>query len=257
MTFGKRCLQTILAILILCCFNAKDASAAAASKYVAVPFAAGQSVTQKETGYVYEEGTGKTIWTYYRYRVKVPGEGVLKVTLRKGKSRISGLSLSMYASLKAEEIVDDWFFSGKKKVVVTIPVSKGVYYFSGAEKETLKYTFTQQKPGSNYSAKRALALNKGTKAVITQTPDYNFPRWYKIRLTGKKKITIQSEYASLAVLTDASRTPVAVKLSGAKKNVLTSEKALKKGTYYLCMRCADLQEKLYSKRYYTTTVSWK
>ena len=93
-----------------------------------------KTVTQKETGYEFNEKTGHATWTYYRYKVVIPGEGLLEVVLGKGSSRVSGLSLSMYSSADSEDILDDWFFSGKKKQTVLIPVSRGVCYFSGAAK---------------------------------------------------------------------------------------------------------------------------
>lgn len=245
-------------LLALClCFAVRiSAGAAAVPKYVSVDLPLKKTVTQKETGYKYNEKTGRTTWTYYRYKVVIPQDGLLKITIAKGASRISGLSLSMYSRLNADDILDDWFFSGKKKQTVSIPVSRGTYYFAGAAKSKMSCTFTAVKPGTNYCADRAAVLKRGAKAKICQTPGHNFPRWYRIRLTRKQKISFWSSRGDLVVLTDVNMDPVGVKRAGANSTRWTSGK-VPAGTYYLCVLPGGVKEKLYSNRYYYTTIYWK
>lgn len=249
--------KIILTGLCMCFAVCISVQASSVSKYVSVSLPMKKTVTQKETGYEFNEKTGHATWTYYRYKVVIPGEGLLKVVLGKGSSRVSGLSLSMYSSADSEDILDDWFFSGKKKQTVLIPVSRGVCYFSGAAKSKMRFTFTAVKPGSNYCAQRAVSLKRGVKAKICQTPGYDYSRWYKIKLTRKQKISFWSDQGNFVLLTDSHKIPIEVESSGSKSSKYTSVNAVPAGTYYLCMRSGGPDEILYSNRYYYTTIYWK
>ena len=214
--------------------------AADVNKYKAVPLKAGKTVTQKDSDYAYKNGN--YTYTHYRYQIKVPADGYLTMTVKKGKSIYSTRSLTMYESLSSNENTCYWYKNDVKSAAFKIPVSKGTYYFTIHEKETLSYKFTKVTHKANYCRAKAAALKKKAKVTICQTPQYNFTRWYKLTLTKKQAITywinqLDNYDVTLEIsLYNSKMKRISVEHAGSESpKYFTSEKQ-DKGTYYLCVR---------------------
>ena len=81
-----------------------------------------------------------------------------------------------------------------------IALKRGTYYvkmYDGFSKTpTVRVSFNVTTSASldkgNYCASKAASLKASTKVTVAQTPNYNYTRWYKVKLTKNQKLTIYS-----------------------------------------------------------------
>ncbi len=215
-----------------------------------------------------KEGTYKKVAKEAYYKISVSGEGYITLYGKSSKSSSSGYS---FASMDCEllnskkEAVTEYssdcsvytYTSGKPTESKKIPVSKGTYYIhvesvssNNGGASYVKYTFKSVKQPTNYCVAKATTLKASTKATVYQTPQYNFDRWYKIKLTKNQKVTISySSSASGIELYSADGERINLDYSN---KTLKSKIKLASGTYYICYKALyDFAHADYS------TFSWK
>ena len=194
--------------------------------------------TKQNTWYVpktftYSHNGNDIISTFYRYKINVPANYYITLSLKKTNGGIY-----IYNSLTTNW--EKYFmgydsYSGKKTFNIVLP--KGIYYFgnygySSNSVGAFKYKFTKYVNKANYKASKALAWNAGKKVTIVQSPGHNYERWYKVRLTKKKRITVYG--AENIELYDAKHQYV--EMTGNEYSdgtVFSSYDKLKAGTYYI------------------------
>ena len=205
----------------------------------------------------YTETETDSIWTYkytyYRYKITVPANNYLTMTFKNSNS-----SINVYKSLKAdEELLSISPDSGKKSVNVVLP--KGIYYFGLRYDSTaFKYKFTKYVTKANYKGTKALWWGANKKIAIVQTPGHNFERWYKIKVTKNKRITIWG--ADDIDLFNAKRQALRItEKTNSDGKTFTSYSKLKPGTYYIRILGEKLRYRYSSYPWYgsVSIVWWK
>ena len=151
-------------------------------------YAATKSITEGEWKNAHSE-------TDY-YKVVVEGEGYITLT---SKCDEDGAYYEILNSKKHtfsdKSFVDCGYYGDK---TIKVAVSKGTYYIhffgdEGCDTACVKYTFTSIKQKTNYCKAKAITLKAKTKVKFYQTPKYGFDRYFKIKLSTKKKITVYSD----------------------------------------------------------------
>ncbi len=173
-------------------------------------------------------------YTCYRYKVTVPANYYMTLTI-KGE-QYTDLYLSKALKGSSENPLDYWYNSqstGAKTFYVALP--KGTYYlFSDYNygKFAFKYKLCKYVTKPNYISSKALNWKANKKLPIVQLPGNNFARWYKIKLTKKKRIYVYG--ANDIDLFDAKRQPLEVRSSDDSDNdIYYSYNKLNAGIYYI------------------------
>ncbi len=200
------------------------------------------------------------------YKISVSGEGYITLSGKSSKSSSGGYS---YASMDCELLnskkekvsyysTDIYTYSGGNPTETKkIAVSKGTYYIhvrsvsaSGGGANYILYTFKSIKQPTNYCVAKATTLKRATKTTVYQSQQYNFDRWYKIKLTKNQKVSITySSSASDFKLYNAEGEQISLDYSN---KTYKSKIKLASGTYYICYRA------MYNfTRTDFTTFSWK
>lgn len=176
------------------------------------------------------------------YKVVVKSEGYITLSAKNTKG---GVAYFDFLNSKKK------FFSDPQTVYsdygnvssIKVPVSKGTYYirlqaddyFDLGGYAYVKYKFTPIKQKTNYCTGRALTLKPGAYKKIYQTPDYSFDRYFKIKLTTAKRITVFSK--SEAEIFDVEGEQVDTTQATTTANLYKYKtKKLKAGTYYIAVQ---------------------
>lgn len=184
---------------------------------------------------------------FYFYKMSNPGEGYITLSFQKEKnSNECDIEVLRKRGGKYHFTgVGNLMFRFPIKGPVIIPVSKGNLYLRSWTDIKVKWKYTKIEQPSNYLPEKAISLKKGKKVKICQTPDYNFNRWFKIKLTKKQAITIVGDSVEVfdenflsydthdvGEFDDYSTDP------WSKYTQVTDDK-LEPGTYYLCSTAPD------------------
>ena len=249
---SRKCLCLLIAALFAVLLSS---SFFAADIYKSIPLSQNKTAAQKSYTYTYNSKTGISTYTYYRYKITIPAGGYITVTTGKGKTDSEYREVSFYRKLNDEDSAYSWWIYGtKKNGVFTIPIDKGTYYLRTYDNHTIKYKFTkvQQKP--NYCVGKAVPLKKNQKALICQTPLYNYSRWYKIQLPKKQAVNIWFDEWNRASLYDSGLHYISMEHAGTNSPRYFSTEKLPKGTYYIRVE----RNTSYSdwSSFYTGTLRW-
>ena len=181
--------------------------------------------------------------TYYKtdnYRTEV--KKVYKLAIEKDsivKITWSGSPSSIYILItkdaKAEKRVKSYYVD-KKSGTETLALAKGTYYFNAEVSSSdvvgkYKVNVTAIKDPGNYCIAKAAALKAKTKITLTQTDNYDYNKWYKITLSSKKKISVETNgYGYYIDIYNSKYERLKVSTGS---NLTVTEKAQAKGTYYI------------------------
>ena len=175
-----------------------------------------------------------TTYTYYRYKFTVPANYYMTLTI-KGSNYTS---LEIYKALKAKNDNDycgSYDHSNSSAKTFNIALPKGTYYFCSDYnfgKLAFKYRLYKYVNKPNYKSTKALNWKANKKLAIVQMPGHNYERWYKIKLTKKKRIYIWG--ANDVDLYDAKRQPLQVSSNNNSDSyTYYSYNKLKAGIFYI------------------------
>ena len=186
-----------------------------------------------------KEGTWTTNETQF-YKITVPKDGELYFQVRKKQSDIPG-SGGLYTVKEdaASKVTPGQKYKGGwaplSIVNDRVAVKKGTYYLR-VDGGTLKYKFTAAGNQKNKTKKKAISLRADKTAKAIMLPKMNYDRWYKITISKKQKIEIETNlyYTVLDDVTVYNSDGQKVAMTkGDKNGVSCSKKALPKGTYYI------------------------
>ena len=223
--------------------------------YKAIALKPNVSVTQRKNDTKKtDDGTSRTV---YYYKAAAPFEGYFTVTVKKGTSK-NNAQLKVFAKPGSKAIcIDD----NEETIVRRFPVSKGALYFRAGSGNTIKYQFTKVIQRGNYCAGKALPLKRGKKAVVCQTPEYHFRRWFKIYLPKKQPITLwyDNDFCHIWIDDERLKDVDTTEVSGSdKKWYSISTKTMPKGTYYIeVMMPVHLDYGDDDLGYFVDTLYWK
>lgn len=266
------CVALVMMMLVL---TAQPAQAANKYTYSIKTAESGKTVneTNKET---YNETTDSYTYKVNIYKITAPESGYITVTVYDYMSDgyENETDMQLYRTLSAAKAWDkdtqDYFlnaYSGQTDMkTVRVPLAKGktVYLRArAADGYKFKYTFTKAAiPTSNLCRAKATTLKAGVKKTICVPDGYQGYRWYKIKVTTKKTISItfknlagymDKEYPDLT-LYDSSRKEIGV--VHASGDIYKSVKKLPVGTYYIKVRSdSDYEDSFHQT--YLYTLSWK
>ncbi len=187
-------------------------------------------------------------YNYTIYKIKIPADGYITVTNYNYKNDDNDLYLFDDLS-KAKSNVGVYYpegriytFNGRK--TENFPVAKGTYYIYSYRigSYNFKYAFKAVSPkGDNYCAANAKTLKAKKKVIISTPRNYNYDRWYKIKLTSSKRISFTFEDMLISA-ENASNSP-SFDLYDSEKNHISLVhdsgfryepiSKLAKGTYYI------------------------
>ena len=230
----KKLLAASIAIIMLFCTVGMALTASAATK----DLQSGKTVKVTSNGY---------------YKISVPGEGCITLTAKASASGYDsvGADIELLNSKKnsfVEGSYDDdislFAWGETESETIKAAVSKGTYLvkvtdFSkdGSGKLTISYTYQKITQPTNYTIGRSAAVASGKKVMIYQTQQNNFDRWYKIKLTSNKKISVfTSESASYEIgLYDSEGNEMKLSSANIKEGHKSVSTKLAKGTYFVCI----------------------
>lgn len=232
----KRITQIISMVLVIAvCIALLPANAQAAEKkYVyqsAGTLKAGRYMTTKAASLLSNPAI------YYAYKLTVPENGYITITRADTNGPIyllPKLSKCDTKKMILENALDVTFNSQKDYMVV----SKGTYYLCSPNQTKFKYSFTKSVQTANYCKEKAASLKAKKTTVICMNKGYEYSRWYKVKLTKKKPLTVifknlRSELETLYpnfTVYNSSWNVVACPLQSGTKYKTGS---LSKGTYYI------------------------
>ena len=169
------------------------------------------------------------------YKVVVKGEGYITLSAKNK----SGTAYFDFLDKDKKHFSDpETVFASFGTESIKVPVSKGTYYirlqskvdFGG--KAYVKYKFTSVKQPTNYCIAKALTLKSGSYKKIYQTPKYSFDRFFKIKLTTAKKITVKSKSEVRIYDPEGNEIDTTENFDDLDLRTYKTKK-LKKGTYYI------------------------
>ena len=102
-------------------------------------------------------------------------------------------------------------------------------------KAYVKYKFTPIKQKTNYCMAKAITLKPKKFTKIYQSPDYSFDRYFKIKLTSAKRVTIYSASEVDVYDNEGDRILCSTYDTDSGLRKYRTEK-LKAGTYYLAVQ---------------------
>ena len=214
-----------------------------------------KEVTQKA-----DKKKKKKYYSYY-YKLSVPGDGFITLSLQKGKKTGNRLSYGLYKKPGDIRPIYSNSIAVKGKADIQIPMGKGIIYLRTTIGSKVKWKFTKVTPPSNYAPDTAMSLKKGKKVTISQTPQNSYDRWFKVTLTKKQRITFWAEAENLVDVYNEDMEKCDVERAGSQSLKYYTSDSLKAGTYYLCMRekdFADMNEiSDYKYRFYYSSFYWK
>ena len=178
------------------------------------------------------------------YKIVVPGEGYITLSAKNTKGGVAYFDI-LDSNKEPFCDTETLFASGKKPQSIKVPVSKGKYYIRLNEDDYwdlggyayAKNKFTSVKQPENYCMGKALTLKAGSYKKIYQTPKYSFDRYFKIKLTKAKKITIKSK--SEVLIYDDEGNWIDTTSSDTGGIWTNKTKKLKAGSYYIRVLYSD------------------
>ena len=196
--------------------------------------------------------------TYHLYKISVPKNGFIKIVTsnRSAAVRIYK-SINWNEQPDASKYLVDSIYDLVQRYVV---LPKGTYYLAVREKTKLKWTFTSMPNKTNYCRGRAATLNRGKKTMIAFNYGYEYDKWYKIKITNRKKITIslkpmEDYYGSIFFTLVNSR---GIRVNSPQLSRYTYQTAVvPAGVYYICLERSEpkADEMYYYDR--LCQLSWK
>ena len=180
------------------------------------------------------------------YKLTVEEDSLVKIAWTKNTAQKANITL--YKNTAMSKYIKGVLYSNDATSgQMTLALSKGTYYaqmYDGystdSEKPTTKVTFTVTKTvnKTNYCKVKAVSLASGTNVKIGQTRSYNYDRWYKIKLSAKKVITVTTNKGQgySVKLYDANGNKI--QCTNGDKKVVTEDKQ-PAGTYYICVSADD------------------
>ena len=173
------------------------------------------------------QGTYVTFKPGEKYKITIPANGYIKVY---------NPSQSWEVSFKKSGQPETALYTNKTQLV---PTNTGTYYIRNGSDSAikLKYKYVKVANTTNYCMKRASALAAGKTKTICVNNGREFDRWYKIKLTKSKTITLYTHrmHYDLSIYNSEFEEFSCSPLEDGK---LKSPK-LPKGTYYLWLPCGD------------------
>ena len=241
----------LLAVITLISVTAPVYAADWKDKYKVQALAAGKTAKGKQRVTDYDALTRK----HTIYKITVKADGYLTLVNKADEIRW----IRLYASVKDAKAQTNslkWVEGQKQR---SYPVTKGTYYIYPEGDYNFKYTFKKAPiTADNYCKARAAALKAKKKATICVPKGYAFTRWYKIKLTKKKDLTIT--FKDLTILPENATAYPNFSLynsAGERINVTQKEgfnyvaKKAAKGTYYIKVTTTD------ESTPYLYVLSWK
>lgn len=217
--------------------------------YKVIDLKAGAKVVQK--GSEYDSNTGNR--TYYRYRIVIPEDGYIKISIYKDTGAPFVYIRKKNDNNNIRHITRSDISAGSN----ILPLSKGTYYLNCDEDETVfGYTYTKVSFTANYCRKKAALLKKGATVSICQTPKRNYSRWYKIRLTKKQSISFNSSAGNLIRIYNSKLKSLDIEHAGSQSTRYFTQEKLPKGTYYIFVERAYPGSYSSYEGYYYTTLRW-
>ncbi|SFB70361.1 hypothetical protein [Butyrivibrio sp. YAB3001] len=203
-------------------------------------------------------------YNYCLYEIIVPESGYIKIDSKNQNSQLRIYqSLNKSGKIGINTVVNNC--KGASTYYAVLP--KGTYYIFNNDSindTQIRWKFVKTQAPFNYSKGRATELAAGKKEVINYSYDDEFDRWYKIKLTKNKTLSLDvkvlddNNCSMLFDMRDSRGKTVktqAVTKSGSSKLVRTDK--LTKGTYYVRFYPREvLFQSKYSKGR-LGTFSWK
>jgi hypothetical protein len=153
-------------------------------------------------------------------------------------------AIYVYTDKNKKNNVDSLFKSsaGSGKFFVTL--KKGTYYVemydtwygsrsATGSKVKVSWSAVSKINKDNYCRSKAIALKANTIAYVAQTPDNDYDRWYKIKLTKTQKVTILTPYGSNSMITLFSPNYQTYTFNVADSTQKVTADKLPAGTYYV------------------------
>ena len=198
----------------------------------------------------YETGDTVAYRYYHFYKITVPADGYIKIQTDK---RTAPGGFAICSSAKKNKGYDSditdagyiFYWPGK---IYYVPVKKGTYYLVNPndwynEEEVrvyLKWSFEKAQNPTNYCRAKAKNIPRGKNQVIVYYYGYEYTRWYKIKLTRNKTITLKQlpndEDGDTLHFTLYNSSGIMVDESSLTETDLSFKTAkLPKGTYYIAV----------------------
>ena len=154
----------------------------------------------KQNTYVSKKSDEARDWVIYRqlYKIKVPADGYIKI-----QSNNNLDSVHIFKKLDKNKGLDSnvGSYVGKdhRSIGKTYyqALRKGTYYLHIEGNHKIKWNLVNPKnydQQKNYCRAKAMTLPKGKKKTVFFNYRYDFPRWYKITLTKKQRITLNCTF---------------------------------------------------------------
>lgn len=201
----------------------------------------------------YYPETDTHVDTYNAYKITVPANGYIKLNVS-NKSTYFRIYTKVIPGKQEKYMSWEEHFSqdyqvaetyGKKTYYYVLP--KGVYYINidGDTRTNLKWTFTKVASKANYCKAKAQTISAGKTYTLVSKYEYDHYRWYKVKLTSRKKLYIKckalhgdgNDTGADCAVYDSKGNKKNLKLSGV---TFRSTAKLPKGTYYIRLRVGDL-----------------
>ncbi len=191
----KRTFAAILAVTMLAVLVPNTALAANYTNYYTFKsIDLAQKQWAKTNKYSYKVKNKDCTFTYETLKINVPEDGYVKL-----ESKSTATNICLSDSLKPGKVYTDnqyrnnickYMLSGSKTYNMVLP--KGTYYLYADKKGTMevKYTFKASENTKNYDRASATKLNRNKKTTIVFNDGHEYSRWFKVKVSSKKKITI-------------------------------------------------------------------
>lgn len=244
------CITLALTMMLL---TAEPALAATRYTYTVKTASAGTVIKGKNT----DKGR------IYIYKITIPDDGYITVTNYSGDYLFLSSTLTKAkwgGDPNGKTFVEiNWWSDTGTAVKKSIPLKKGTYYIRTYPYTAFRFKYTFKKANivtSNLFRSKATTLKAGTTKTICVPDGYQAYRWYKIKVSSKRTITInfkdlkgemEKDYPNFTLFSAGGEQINVVHGSG---TAYKSAKRLAAGTYYI--RVGSNWEDTY-----LYTLSWK
>ena len=145
----------------------------------------GRTISAKE---YYSIDVANRSYNYTYYKITVPENGYIKFKKSKAASKIYIYKTINRNNPAKETTAVKTISSGKKTNYCVL--KRGTYYLGVYDATSLKWTFTRAGNPTNYCRAKAASLSRGKNKTVVFNYKYEYARWYKFKITTKKKITL-------------------------------------------------------------------